>query len=82
MNTFTYDLRVEDCSRDQLASYARTLAAPAIVGVQPLERKGEGFVSYRLVVRPATDGADGATIVSALAWMLNATGRFVSVRHP
>jgi hypothetical protein len=82
MDTYTFDLRVQDCSRGRLAGYARTLAGPGAVSVRPIDDDaGARFCSYRLVVRPTPGGADPATIVSTLAWLLNATGRFVSVRQ-
>lgn len=82
MDTFTYDLRVQDCTRQQLAGYARTLAGPGAVSVRPIDPQG-GVTShsYRLVVRPGAGGTDAATTIARLAWMLNATGRFVSVRQ-
>lgn len=81
MDTFTYDLRVQDCSRGRLAGYARTLAGPGTVSVRPIDAAPGGrFGSYCLVVRPSPGDPDPATIVSTLTWMLNATGRFVSVR--
>jgi hypothetical protein len=81
VDTFTYDLRVQDCTRGRLAGYARALAGPGTVSVRPIDPAGGGrFASYRLVVRPGQGGWDAATIVSTLTWMLNATGRFVSVR--
>lgn len=81
MDTFTYDLRVRDCTREQLASYARAAAPRPGVGIQPLDAPPGGAAgSYRVVVRPDAHGADAATTIAVLAWMLSAAGRLLSVR--
>jgi len=81
VNTYSYDLRVRDCSRHRLAGFARTLAGAGTVSVQPVDAPADGATAaYRLVVRPGDHGTDAATIVATLAWMLSATGRLLSVR--
>jgi hypothetical protein len=81
MNTFTYDLRVRGCTRQQLVSYARTLTERPAVSIQPIDVPPTGQTAgYRVVVRTGAHDVDAATIVAKLAWLLSAAGRLVSVR--
>jgi len=85
MNTFTYDLRVRGCTRQQLVSYARTLTERPAVSIQPIDVPPSGSTAgqtagFRVVVRPGAHDVDAATIVAKLAWLLSAAGRLVSVR--
>jgi hypothetical protein len=75
----TYDVRVRQCTAEQLASYARTATLRGAIVVEridasPNARRG----AYRITVCPDRDGPDAATTMAALTWSLRATGRLIS----
>ncbi|MDR6969898.1 hypothetical protein [Leifsonia shinshuensis] len=81
MSTFTYDLRVQGCTRTRLAAYARSLSERPVLSIQPIDAPADAsHGAYRVVVRPDGQGLDAATTIARLAWLLKATGRLVSVQ--